>query len=100
MRFVWNVEKSARTLKQRGFSFADASRVFDDPLRWIEHTRGKDGEERWLILGAVAFESGPRFLAVVYTEREFNGKKTIRIISARPANHKERSKIAGQNDEA
>jgi uncharacterized DUF497 family protein len=99
MRFIWHAEKSARTLNQRGFSFADASRVFDDPLRWIEQAKSKDGEERWLTLGAVAFESGPRFLTVIYTERELNGKKTIRIISARPANSKECRKIAGQNDQ-
>jgi uncharacterized DUF497 family protein len=98
MRFVWDVEKSARTLKQRGFSFADASRIFEDPGRWIERAKSKSGEERWLTLGEVAFESGKRFLTVVYTERDFNGKKTIRIISARSANSKERRKIAQQDN--
>jgi uncharacterized DUF497 family protein len=99
VRFIWNTEKSVWTLRQRGFSFADASRVFDDPFRWIEPAKSKDGEERWLTIGNVAIEAGPRLLAVIYTERTINGKETIRIISARAANGKECRKIARQNAE-
>ena len=95
MRFIWNAEKSAWTLRQRGFSFADATRVFDDPLRWIERARSKDGEERWLTIGAL--DPVSRLVAVIYTEREVHDKKTIRIISARPASGQECRKIARRN---
>jgi uncharacterized DUF497 family protein len=98
MRFVWEVKKSAKTLRERGFSFADASLVFNDPLRWIEAAKvGRDGEVRWLTIGRASFELAPSFVAVVYTEREINDKKTTRIISARAANRKEVRKIERRN---
>jgi uncharacterized DUF497 family protein len=98
MRFVWDLKKSAKTLRDRGFSFADASLVFNDPLRWIEPAKvGRTGEARWLTIGRASFESAPSFVAVVYTEREINEKKTTRIISARAANRKEVQRIERQN---
>ena len=85
MRFIWDLKKSAKTLRDRGFSFADASLVFN---------------ARWLTIGRASFESAPSFVAVVYTERKVNAKKTIRIISARAANRKEVQKIEHQTESA
>jgi uncharacterized protein len=94
VRFIWNAAKSGWTLKQRGFSFADATRVFDDPLRLIEPAKTKDGEERSLTVGILPDSDPPVVLAVIYTERKSNGKETIRIISARKAGKNESRRVA------
>jgi uncharacterized DUF497 family protein len=97
VRFIWDAGKSDQNLNQRGFSFADASRVFDDPHRWIEPAKSKDGEIRRLTLGRAFFEPAPSLLTVIYKEREINGKKTVRIISTRAASRREARKLDSQN---
>jgi uncharacterized DUF497 family protein len=94
MRFIWNAAKSDWTLKHRSFSFADATRVFDDPLRLIERAKTKDGEERWLTVGVLPNSDPPVVVTVIYTERKINGKETIRIISARKADKHESRRVA------
>jgi uncharacterized DUF497 family protein len=76
------------TLRERGFGFDYAARIFDGLT--IVHVDGRFdyGETRMRALGAV----GKDVLRVVYTDR--GGLR--RIISARPANRKERREWYGE----
>ena len=82
MQFEWDEAKSDATFEARGFDFAYAALVFDDPER-IERadTRKDYGEPRWQTIGVI---EGRVFL-LVYTLRG----DTIRIISARRAHDTE-----------
>lgn len=82
MQFEWDEEKAALNLKKRGVRFETAARVFCDENR-IElfDSIHSDEEERYNTIGMV-----DNILFVVYTER----KNRVRLISARPANRKER----------
>ena len=75
-------EKAALNLKKHGVRFETAARVFCDENR-IElfDSIHSDEEERYNTIGMV-----DNILFVVYTER----KNRVRLISARPANRKER----------
>ena len=87
MDFEWDKNKAAANLRKHGVSFEDAAGVFLD-LRRIETFDGRDayGEDRWKTVGLV--ESA--LLAVVYTVRNNDGE-TIRLISARKADARERA---------
>ena len=82
MQFEWDEEKAALNLKKHGVRFETAARVFFDENR-IElfDSIHSDEEERYNTIGMV-----DNILFVVYTER----KNRVRLISARPANRKER----------
>ncbi len=82
MQFEWDEEKAALNLKKHGVRFETAARVFCDENR-IElfDSMHSDEEERYNTIGMV-----DNILFVVYTER----KNRVRLISARPANRKER----------
>ncbi|WP_296571768.1 BrnT family toxin [Phreatobacter sp.] len=80
--FDWHDGKAASNLKKHGVSFADARRVFFDPLRVDrDTTRVADGEERRKVTGRI----GTKLYTVVYTERG----RLFWIISARRANRTE-----------
>ena len=82
LEFEWDDEKAAANLKKHGVDFWDAARVFDDDYRIEYYDAEHSGEEdRYNTIGLV-----DDILFVVYTER----RETIRIISARHANRKER----------
>jgi uncharacterized DUF497 family protein len=82
MQFEWDEPKSDATLASRGFDFAYAALLFDDPHRIErEDVRNDYGEPRWQTIGEI---EGRVFL-VVYTIR---GSAT-RIISARRAHDNE-----------
>lgn len=87
--FSWDPKKSDWTLEHRGFSFPAAAQIFDDPNYLIEAAKSKDGESRSKAIGALPDSHTPIVLSVIYTEREEDGKKTIRIISARRADKRE-----------
>lgn len=82
LQFEWDEEKAAANLKKHGVDFFQAARVFDDGNR-IEYydTAHSDEEDRYNTIGMA-----DGILFVVYTER----RETIRIISARHANRRER----------
>ena len=91
--FEWDDEKSDTNLRERGFDFAYAARVFETPVLEMDDTRADYGERRIQTIGQIDGD----FLFVVYTWR----KDVRRIISARPANRKERDiygKIFGRSD--
>ena len=83
MLFEWDEDKAAANLKKHGIDFRDAALVFNDKNR-IEYYDAEHSstEDRYYTIGMVE-----KVLFVVYTER----KNRIRLISARPANKRERS---------
>lgn len=91
IRFSWNPEKAEANLKKHGISFETGARVFADPFLLSEQDRIEGGEQRWQSLGLV---EGHLLLLVAHTvfeETENNEPvETIRIISARRADRKER----------
>ena len=82
MHFEWDSSKSERCFRLRGFDFAQASRIFEG--RTVEATDDRrDYEERRV--RAIGGVDG-QIITVVYTDRD----DVRRIISAWPANRKER----------
>lgn len=90
MRFEWDAEKN-RINKQKhgGLGFESAALVFDDPHAIFRKDRVVAGEQRW---HAIGMAMGALLLVVhVYRmENEYDEEETIRIISAREANKRER----------
>lgn len=82
MKFEWDETKSEWTQRVRGFNFAVAARIFEGEVQTAVDDRRQYGEERIIAIGEV----DGMVLVVVYTDR--GGVR--RIISARPANRKER----------
>jgi uncharacterized protein len=84
MKFDWDDEKAKRNLAKHHVTFAEAQSVFDDPFARIASDPDHSlSENRELIFGHSA---AGRILLVSFVQRE----NTIRIISARKANQKER----------
>ena len=82
MVFEWDDTKSHRTFRERGFGFDYAARIFMGATLERADDRRDYGERRIQAIGRASSD----ILFVVYTDRG-----DIRhIISARPANRKER----------
>ena len=82
--FEWDRAKATENTRKHGVDFEEAVSVFEDPLSLtIPDPDHSIGEQRFIILGISA--SG-RLLVVSHTERA----STIRIISARGADPRER----------
>ncbi|MGA2113527.1 MAG: BrnT family toxin [Bryobacteraceae bacterium] len=75
--------------KHGGLGFESAALVFDDPHTIFRKDRVAAGEQRWHAIGVA---TGALLLVVhVYRmENEHDQEETIRIISAREANKRER----------
>ena len=82
MLFEWDNAKHERNLRERGFGFDYAVRIFAGLVVERADTRRAYGEVRIQALG----QTGGDVLLVVYTDRG----EVRRIISARYANRKER----------
>ncbi|WP_372426734.1 BrnT family toxin [Salinarimonas chemoclinalis] len=86
--FEWDDGTASANEAKHGVSFDVAMDVFRDPRRRVSSDDRRDyGEERFTTLGAV----GTTCLAVVFTMRG----GTVRIISARRANRRERRLYEG-----
>ena len=84
MQFEWDDRKAGRNLSRHRVSFAEAQTVFRDPLARIDNDPDHSLEEnREIIIG---YSAASRLLLVSFVQRG----ETIRIISARKANTKER----------
>ncbi len=84
--FEWDPEKARSNLLKHDVSFEEAQTVFFDPSSiTIPDPDHSIDEARFIING---FSVRQRNLVVVHTDRD--GR--IRIISARPANRRERAK--------
>ena len=89
MRFEWDAAKNRSNQKKHaGIDFETASRVFADPNVLLRKDLVVDGEQRWHAIGAV--RKAVLLVAHVYREENENGEETIRIISAREADSRER----------
>lgn len=92
MTFEWDEEKAAINFRKHGVAFEDAIYVFQDEQRieFYDSEHSDDEEDRFVVIGLVG-----TVLFVVYTER----RDTIRIISARKANSKERRGYYGYSED-
>jgi uncharacterized DUF497 family protein len=84
LSFEWDSKKARSNAKKHGVSFLEASTVFgDDESITIPDPTHSEVEERFVTIGR---SQQGKILVVVATERGAN----LRIISARPANRRER----------
>ena len=89
-RFEWDESKTSSNFKKHGVRFETAVRAFADPFLLSEQNRIEHGEHRWQALGLV---DDCLLLTVAHTVREnADGMEVIRIISARRADKKERTR--------
>lgn len=87
--FEWDEEKEKLNIKKHGISFSTAALVFDDEDRIeIYDAVHSLEEDRYITIGSVG-----KILFVVYTNRD----SSIRLISARLANERERRLYYGNN---
>jgi len=79
--FEWDENKNKANIEKHGLDFQDAPEVFLKRHITMESTRSR-AEQRYITIGVCGYSA----VAVVYTKRG----ETIRIISFRRANRKER----------
>ncbi|MGL1890923.1 MAG: BrnT family toxin [Spirochaetaceae bacterium] len=85
MKFEWDENKNQSNYEKHGIYFEEAVEVFrSDCLTWVDE-RKNYGETREITIGEISKDI---VLVLVHTDRFGN----IRIISARKANDRERSK--------
>ena len=89
MEFEWDANKAQSNLRKHGVRFEDAVLVFDDPQHLSRQDRHENGEYRWQTIGLV---HGIVVILVAHSVRFESGFEVIRIISARKADSKERSR--------
>jgi hypothetical protein len=90
VRFEWDRVKARSNHRKHGVRFEDAMYVFEDPTALFEQDRSDEtGEPRWQALGLVG---GVAALLVAHTVREESGSEVIRLIPARRATRKERTR--------
>lgn len=91
IKLEWDADKAAQNLLKHGVAFDDVALVFHDVERLEVYDKRKNYEEdRWVTIG-FAYSV---VLYVVYTIRH---EDTIRLISARKANAKERQQYRKTN---
>lgn len=84
MDFEWDRKKASSNYRKHKVTFDEAVTVFYDPLSaTFSDPKHSIGEARYINIG---YSSTPRLLVVSNTEHGDG----IRIISARPANRKEK----------
>jgi uncharacterized DUF497 family protein len=90
---VWDPSKAQRNMHKHGVGFEEAATVYRDPLVLFPHDLAHSGDEdRWIALGKSLRQI---LLAVVHTEDD----RTIRIVSARKAEPRERRQYEQQFQE-
>ena len=89
IRFEWDPVKARANKRKHGVSFEIARHVVDDPDAFANHDRIEGGERRWQTLGMV---DGVLLLLVAHTVELEDAVETIRIISARRADARERQR--------
>jgi uncharacterized protein len=88
MQFEWDERKRASNLRRHGIDFVDAALAFASPMLARVDARIDYGEVRYRGIGVIA----GREIAIVWTMRG----DSIRLISARKANAKERAQYRAQ----
>ncbi|MBB3966616.1 BrnT family toxin [Rhizobium metallidurans] len=87
--YEWDDAKNAANIAKHGVGFSTAVRIFDGRVLTAVDDRFDYGEIRKNSIGLV---DGILFLVVTHTDR----KDITRIISARPANRKERERYVAE----
>ncbi len=87
MRLEWDEQKNIININKHGLDFADAKKLFEQPLLVRLDTRYAYLEDRYIGLGLI----NKRLMVVVFTKRPPN---IIRIISLRKANQREQKKFS------
>jgi len=91
IKFEWDQNKADSNIKKHGVTFTEAKSVFFDYFaRLIPDPDSSIGEERFIILGKC---SDSKVLVVCHCYKEPN--ETVRIISARKADKRERKQYEG-----
>lgn len=89
MLFEWDREKDRlNQIKHDGIAFETAARAFSDPFAIFLKDRFVAGEQRLHAIGAV--EGAVLLVVHVYRREDEHGEETIRIISARASDKRER----------
>ena len=88
MHIVYDTEKRARTLRERGLDFERTREIFDGTEMTRQDTRDEYGETRWVTVGFL----DRRLVVTVWTERD--GDR--RIISLRKANEREQARYGAR----
>lgn len=83
-RFEWDGAKDRENQRKHGVAFEDAQRFFDSAYDYLEifDAEHSENEDRFIAVGPTR----RGILVVVWTDR---GDDVVRIISARPATHRE-----------
>ena len=90
VKFIWDDNKNSTNQTKHGVSFEQAAYVFMDPFHLSVQDRLEGGEVRWQTIGTVGG------IALILVAHTINGESAeteiIRIISARKATRRERSR--------
>ena len=95
MNFDWDNNKNQSNIAKHGISFEEAIAIFDDPnVLNYEDTRFNYGETRFVSIGQIILVTQEKtvIIVVIHTQRN----QTIRLISARKANERERKRYERQ----
>jgi uncharacterized DUF497 family protein len=86
MKFEWDERKNEINIDKHGLDFSDGEELFlgHSPLLAVPDTAQEYGEERWKGIGMI----DGRIVVAIFVLRT---PETIRFISLRKANRKERS---------
>ena len=89
MRFEWDEKKNLANRRKHRVSFETATLVFEDPHAISVLESIEQDEESWQTVGMAG---GVLVMFVAHTYRESDGEEVVRIISARKARPRERSR--------
>lgn len=82
MKFEWDEQKNLSNIEKHGLDFQDVQSAFMQPILTKKDERFEYGEDRLISVGKIANFC----IVIIWTKRN----NTIRLISARLANKKER----------
>ena len=85
MKYEWDEAKNLVNIKKHGIDFNDAHELFEGDKLVIPYTRQDYGEKRMIAVGRI----NGRLMIGVYTQRS----ETLRIISIRKANDREKERF-------
>lgn len=94
--FEWDERKAAANLRKHGIQFEEAAQVFFYEFALSAQDRIVDGEPRWQTIGMV---EGILVLVVAHMVWDEGQDEVIRVISARQATRKERTRYEQNREE-
>ena len=96
VKISWHEDKRQGNLRKHALDFADAFRIFGDPLAVTVFDRVANQEERWHTLGALYSGSTFKIVVIVHTFPAGDDVDWTHIISMRPADARERKRYEQQ----